>query len=100
METDVIIALVRDNVVTSIAAAATFVLLMLHGVAVSGCRLRAPWRRPLSATERRFQNVFWTIGNERREEIIAKYQWDFRCGRIAAMQHALDQRDRDVRAWR
>lgn len=100
METDAIIALVRDNLVTSIAAAATVVLLIMHGVAVSGRRLLAPWRRPLSATERRFRNVFWTIGKERREEIVAKYQRDFRCGRIAAMQHALDQRDREVRAWR
>lgn len=100
MELNEIIALLRENFVTAVLAAIVLLFLAALALAVSGVKLRRLWRRPISATELRFCNVFSMMGEDRRQVLIESYAKKYRCGREAAMQHALEQRDRDARSWR
>ncbi len=95
-----IIDLVRANVVTVALAAVAFVALSLLALVVSGRKISRIWRRPVSATELRFRNVFAMMGVKRQEELIAGAARKYRCSRNEAMKHLLDQRDRDARSWR
>lgn len=92
--------LLEENIVTAALAAVAFVTLFLLALAVSGRKISRIWRRPLSATELRFRNVFAMVGDKRREELIAGAARKYRCSRNEAMKHLLDQRDRDARSWR
>jgi hypothetical protein len=100
MGLDEIIALGRDHLVTIILAVVAIAFLAALAFTVSGKRRWRPWRRPMSATERRFRNVFAIMEVGRREALIAHYAKKHRCGREAAMQHALDHRDQEARSWR
>jgi len=100
MSIEGILTLIRANGVTVFLAFAAVVILSFLALAISGVNIRHPWRRPMSATERRFRNVFAMMGESRRKELIAINVKKYRCSREAAMKHALEQRDRNARSWR
>lgn len=95
-----VIALLHDNMATTVLAAVAVMFLILLALAVNGVRLRNPLRRTISSTELRFRNVFAMMSDDRRQSLIDSYSHKYHCGRAEAMRHALEQRDRDVRSWR